>query len=125
MGTGQQVNFAVDFSSFDNAFNGAANSQLFITLVSNGTTLLDKILSSSQIVNESYLLSAGSTNLFDIQLISNANALGDMEAALGFNLASAAFNVSAVPEPNVAWMMLAGVGMVGWMRRKAARAAIC
>ena len=124
IGTGQAVNFGVDFSSFNNVVNGAANSQLFITLVSDGTTLFDKILSSSQTVNESYLLSQGSTNLFDIQLISNANALGGLDAALGFNLASAAFNVSAVPEPNVAWLMLAGMGMVGLVRRKATRAAI-
>lgn len=124
IGTGQTVNFAVDFSSFNNVVNGAAGSQLFITLVSDGTTLFDKILSSSQIVNESYLLSTGSTNLFDIQLISNADALGGVDAALGFNLASAAFSVSAVPEPNVAWLMLAGIGMVGLVRRKAARATI-
>ena len=125
IGTGEQVNFSIDFSSFHNVINGLADAQLFVTLVSDGTTLFDEIFSSSQRVQESFTLGLGSTNLFDFQLISNADALGSAtNPGLGFNLATASFSVSAVPEPGMAWLMLAGIGLVGLARRKAVRAAI-
>ena len=122
-GTGSQVNLTIDFSSFNNVINGTADAQLFVTLVSDGTALFDEVYGGSQSVQQSFVLGAGSSNLFDIQLISNAQALGSMSGpALGFNLASAAFTVSAVPEPNMAWLMLAGMGLVGVAaRRKAVR----
>ncbi len=127
-GTGQSVNFVIDYSTSDEVFfGGLAGSQLFVTLLSNGVTLFDGTFSSTQQLNQNFILPSGSNNLFDIQLVSNAvsdGTLGDI--AVGSNIASVAFSLNAapVPEPSMAWLMAGGLGLVVWARRKGGRAAI-
>lgn len=126
-GTGERVEFLIDFSNFNDVIDGMAGAQLFVTLLSDGISLFDEIFSSSQIVQQSFMLSAGTTNLFDIQLISSAEAEGSVAGtARGFNLASAAFGINAAPapEPAMVWLMLVGMGLLALTRRKTGRAAI-
>lgn len=122
MGTGERVNFLIDFSNQNELFGGVADAELFVTLVSGGVTLFDDVFNTTQMVEQSFILSAGSNNLFDIQLISNVEAQGDMgDIAFGTNIASAAFSINAapVPEPGGGWLMLGGLGLMGLtLRRK-------
>ena len=78
-------------------------------------------------IEQSFILGAGSSNLFDIQLISNSLADGSMDDLISAsNVASASFSVNAtpIPEPSMAWLMLGGLAVVGVARRRALRAAI-
>lgn len=122
MGTGERVNFLIDFSNQNELFGGFADAELFVTLVSGGVTLFDDVFNTTRMVEQSFILSAGSNNLFDIQLISNAEAQGDMgDIAFGTNIASAVFSINAtpVPEPGGGWLMLSGLGLMGLtLRRK-------
>jgi len=127
-GTGQRVDFKIDYStSGDNFGGGLGGSQLFVTLLSNGVTLFDQIFSDTALIQQSFILSSGSTNLFDIQLISNAEADGSLDnIMLGSNIASAAFSINAapVPEPSMIWLMLGGLGLLGIKARRKTSGAI-
>ncbi len=123
-GTGQRVDFVIDYNNTDDVFGGSAGSQLFVTLLSNGTTLFDGTFSSTQLIQQGFTLPLGSSNLFDIQLVSNALADGSVNNLVSStNTASAAFSLNAapVPEPSVAWLMFGGIGVMALARRKAMR----
>jgi len=127
MGTGQRVDFKIDYGTSDDSFGGLGGSQLFVTLLSNGVTLFDQIFSDTALIQQSFILSSGSTNLFDIQLISNAEADGSLDnPVLGSNIASAAFSINAapVPEPSMIWLMLSGLGLLGIKARRKTSGAI-
>jgi hypothetical protein len=125
-GTGQRVDFVIDYSTSDDVFGGSADSQLSVTLDSNGGRLFNGTFSSTQLIQQGFTLPSGSNNLFDIQLVSNAVADGSLgNVILGSNVASVTFSLNAapVPEPSVAWLMLGGLGVVGLARRRTMRTA--
>lgn len=127
-GTGDRFNLSIDFSDASDIFgDGIAGAELVVTLDSGGTFLINQTFTSSQLIEQSFILGAGSSNLFDIRLFSNSEALGTMDDLISAsNVASASFNINAtpVPEPSMAWLMLGGLALVGVSRRKALRAAI-
>lgn len=127
-GTGDRFNFSIDFSNENEFFgDGSADAELFVTLISGGTTLFDQTFNTTQMIEQSFILSAGSSNLFDVQLISNSLADGSMDDLISAsNVAGASFNINAtpVPEPSMAWLMVGGLALVGVARRRALRAAI-
>lgn len=126
-GTGGNVNFLLNFMNSSNFDTGFAGADLFVTLVSGTTTLFDEVLNSSQSIAQSFTLAAGSSNIFNIQLVSSADAIGDGEtSAFGSNLASASFSLDtapavAIPEPGITWLVLGGLGLLGWSRRSMIR----
>ena len=126
-GTGGTVKFVIDFLN-SNSFNtGTAGADLFVTLVSGTTTLFDQVFNSNQSIMQSFVLASGSSNIFNIQLISSADALGDGEtSAFGSNTASARFSLDtaptvAIPEPGIAWLVMGGLGLLAWSRRNTIR----
>lgn len=127
-GTGGRFDLSINFFDASDLFgDGIAGSELFVTLVSGGTTLFDQSFTTSQLIEQSFILGAGSSNLFDIQLISNSLSDGSMDNLISAsNLASASFNINAtpVPEPSMAWLMVGGLALVGVARRRAVRASI-
>lgn len=126
-GTGGRVSFLIDFLNSSNVDTGFAGADLFVTLVSGTTTLFDQVFNSSQSIMQSFVLASGSSNIFNIQLISSADALGDGEtSAFGSNIASARFSLDAAPavaisEPGITWLVLGGLGLLAWSRRRVIR----
>lgn len=126
-GTGGSVSFLIDFLNSSNVDMGFAGADLFVTLVSGTTTLFNQVFSSSQSIAQSFVLASGSSNIFNIQLISSADAFGEGEtSAFGSNIASARFSLDAEPtvalsEPGLAWLVLGGLGLLAWSRRSMTR----
>lgn len=127
-GTGGSVKFVIDFLNSSNVGDtGFAGANLFVTLMSGSTTLFDQILDSSQSIAQSFVLASGSSNIFNIQLISIADAFGDGQiTAFGSNVASANFSLDATPavaisEPHMASLVLGGLGLLAWSRRSITR----
>lgn len=129
-GTGGSVKFVIDFLNANNMDTGFAGADLFVTLVSGTNTLFDQVFNSSQSIMQSFVLASGSSNIFNIQLISSADALGDGDtSAFGSNVASASFSLDAqpqsvvIPEPGIAWLVLGGLGLLAWSRGSLLRTA--
>lgn len=126
-GTGGSVSFLINFLNSSNVDMGFAGADLFVTLVSGTTTLFDQVFNSSQSIAQSFVLPSGSSNIFNIQLISSADAFGDGEtSAFGMNTASAAFSLDAAPaaaisEPGMAWLVLGGLSLLAWSRQSMTR----
>lgn len=126
-GMGGTVKFVIDFLNANSFDTGSAGADLFVTLVSDTTTLFDQVFNSSQSIMQSFVLASGSSNIFNIQLISSADALGDGSvSAFGSNTASATFSLDAtpavaVPEPGMSWLVLSGLGLLAWSRRQKTR----
>jgi hypothetical protein len=106
---GGSFNFQLDYSSLDATDTIAySDSTLFFQLTSNGSTVASQFITANQLLSQTFTLAAGSANTFQLVLSSEAVTLTGGSAQ---NLASVAFQVTAVPEPTT-WLLMAAGGLL-------------
>ena len=117
LNTGLPTSLIFDFESLDFASGtGLAGATLFILLVSNGTTLIDEVLTASTALTFQTLLPAGTTGVLDLLLVSEAQG-GDGGFGGASNTALVQF-VALVPLPPTYLLLLVALfAMIAVQRR--------
>ena len=116
--SGDVVGISLDFNSdnFNSSFS-LSSSVATIQVTSNGTILLNQARSSSGLFQFSISPAAGAASVLQLTLTSQADAFATSFAT---NVATLAFSAQTIPipEPQTYAMMLAGLGLLGFVTRR-------
>ncbi|MCA1977621.1 MAG: PEP-CTERM sorting domain-containing protein [Thiobacillus sp.] len=119
------LNLSLAFDALiDSLGGGLAGNQLAVTLEVGGITLFSDLLSSSALIDQSFLLASGGAGLFDLTLIGTAEAAAPGDYAFSLASVNASLDAVAVPEPGSVALLLAGMFGLGLMRRRLGRAGV-
>lgn len=115
------LNLTLDFDTFiDQLAGGFADKLLAVTLEVGGVTLFDNVLFDTASINQSFLLASSGAGLFDLTLISTADAAAAGDYAFSLASVNASLDAVAVPEPASAALLLAGLLGIGFARQRMA-----
>lgn len=97
---------------------GSGLATLFVTLTSNGVTLIDEVLTSAISTSFFANVGSGSANVFELMLVSEAQGVGaaDGGPSGAFNLALVQFSAEVPLLPTHAFILL-GLALMAAMRR--------
>lgn len=113
------LNLSLGFDTLIDALgSGFARNQLAISLEVGGITLFDDLLFDTALIDQSFLLASGGTGLFDLTLISTADAAAPGDAAFSLASVNASLDAVAVPEPGSIALLLAGILGLSLTRRR-------
>lgn len=119
------LNLTLDFDTFiDQLAGGFASNLLAVTLEIGGVALFDNVLFDTASIDQSFLLTSSGAGLFDLTLISTADAAAAGDYAFSLASVNASLDLDAVavavPEPASAALLLAGLLGIGFARQRMA-----
>ncbi len=115
-----RIDVALDVIGFAGGL-GSGLATLFVTLTSNGVTLIDEMLTSAISTSFFANVGSGSANVLELMLVSEAQGLGGAGGSPSgaFNLALVQFNAEVPLLPTHAFVLL-GLALMAVMRRRVA-----
>jgi hypothetical protein len=108
-----RLSLSFDLFSLAGAIDaGVAALTLYVQLISNGNVIFDQFYDSTSAFSLYFEVPSSSINMLDLRLVAESSAL-DTGSAQGFGTVT----VSAVPLPGTLLLLLAGLGVLGWVTR--------
>ena len=113
----------LDYSALNSALgSSSAATSLFVSLTSGSSTLFQGFITGGSLWGFAHNLAPGATGLLDLTLSSEVSAGFPMQGtgnASSFGLVTVA---AAIPEPEIGFLLLIGLGTLAAVRKRAVRA---